>query len=147
MSLEQVIAENTAAIRELIAKLGNVATSSAVAEQHTPAPVAEKQAEAKKPAAKTAEAARTKATAEEAVAAAPEQKAAPSEQPQESPEVDYKATYAACAEDAKKLASNPAHGRAKLIEVLSNHGLASLSGAPIEKVQAVHADIVAILKG
>lgn len=147
MSIEQVITENTAAIRELIAAIkANAGTA-----QESPAPVAKKEAEAKKPkgeqaaaAAKKEEPAHTPPTAE--ASAAPEQKVAPSEPQPESPSADAP-TFEMCAELGRELAATPGKGREALIAIFSSVGITKLGDAKEkpELLAATHAALVAAL--
>lgn len=145
MSIEQVITENTAAIRELIAAIkANAGTA-----QESPTPVAKKEAEAKKPkgepvAAKKEEPAHTPPTAE--ASAAPEQKVAPSEPQQESPSADAP-TFEMCAELGRELAATPGKGREALIAIFSSVGITKLGDAKEkpELLAATHAALVAAL--
>lgn len=145
MSIEQVITENTAAIRELIAAI----KANAAAPQESHAPVAKKEPEAKKPkgeqaAAKKEEPAHTPPTAE--ASDAPEQKAAPSEPQQESPSADAP-TFEMCAELGRALAATPGKGREALSAIFSSVGITKLGDAKEkpELLAATHAALVAAL--
>lgn len=144
MSIEQVITENTAAIRELIAAI----KANAATPQDFPAPVAKKESEAKKskgePAAAKEEPAHTPPTAE--ASDAPEQKAAPSEPQQESPSADAP-TFEMCAELGRELAATPGKGREALIAIFSSVGITKLGDAKEkpELLAATHAALVAAL--
>ena len=128
MSLEQALAENTAAVRELIAALKNSPLPVSFAEpvKVAAAPVEEKpKAEAKKPVEKAVvtEPAATPTTAE--VSAAPESKASESEPAPSLEEV----TVAFKALVGTK-------GRDAAIELLAEFGAARLGELPADKYAA-----------
>lgn len=142
MSLEKAIAENTAAVRELIAALGKVSIPSATVELTTLTPAIAPQAEvatAKKPtpAEKEEPVSSPRTVAEATADAAPEQKAE-STQKSPAPVSDDTApavTLDTLIDQAKKLAA--AKTRNALVAVLEAFGMARISEAKPEQYPAL----------